>query len=61
MYAYIYEIAYVYDNSIMRPTKNCPKGGWREEEEERIIERVNLIKAHYMPACKHHNETPLHD
>jgi hypothetical protein len=37
----------VCENSIMKPTKNCSKGGGRRRLRKRNIYWVNLIKVHY--------------
>jgi hypothetical protein len=43
----------VFENNIMKPSKNCKK--WRGK----IQEGENFIKVHYMNVQKYHNETQV--
>jgi hypothetical protein len=46
----------MYENRIMKPTKNCFK-----RESKRVKEGMKLIKVYRMHVWKYHNEIPLYD
>jgi hypothetical protein len=60
VYIYIYVYIYIHSN-IMKPTKNCSKGGGRRRLRKRNIYWVNLIKVHYKHIGKYNNKIPLCD
>jgi hypothetical protein len=58
---HIHLCAYIYENSIMKPTKTIKKGKFRGSLRKSNVDGVNLTKVHYMSVCKYHNETTLYN
>jgi hypothetical protein len=50
-------IVYMYENSIVKSHQKHLK----REEVRSHLDRVSLIKVHYMYVCKYHNEISLYN